>query len=156
MRRLSIQRTTVTGKSATRWMMENVRKKAIRRLCSLRLPDEIEKIRCGRDYRYPPWVRKGIFEIVQRESPVVTEVEGQYLGLRDALRCAAAREFYRPRNNASASRNYYSSNNNTFDSAIFGGIGMRAYNNIDINSIIDAVFTDDIPKAGEGALGLHD
>ncbi|KIJ27767.1 hypothetical protein M422DRAFT_271002 [Sphaerobolus stellatus SS14] len=54
------------------------------------------------------------------------------------------------------SRNYYSSNNNTFDSAIFGGIGMRAYNNIDINSIIDAVFKDDIPKAGEGALGLHD
>ncbi|KIJ27773.1 hypothetical protein M422DRAFT_190596, partial [Sphaerobolus stellatus SS14] len=82
---------------ATRWMMENVRKKAIRRLCSLRFPNEIEKIRCGRDYRYPPWVREGILEIVQRESPVVTEVEGQYLGLRDALRCAAAREFYRPR-----------------------------------------------------------
>ena len=79
-------------KLAAMWEMTEIRMMAIQRLNTInRFPSPVAQIEYGRKYGYAPWIREGISALVTRELPL-SESDGMELGIRDALRCAAARE----------------------------------------------------------------
>ena len=80
---------------ASLWEMTEVRTQAIRRLDKLdSFPSPIAKLFCGKEFKYDPWVRAGIQTLVSRTEPL-SEEEGNELGMKDTIRCAAAREMIR-------------------------------------------------------------
>jgi hypothetical protein len=75
--------------------MRDVRFQAIDKLQKIDgFPNPTDKIDAGRIFRYKPWIRDGFLKLVTREKPSLSEQEGSVLGLKDALRCASAREEY--------------------------------------------------------------
>ncbi|KAF8515518.1 hypothetical protein BU17DRAFT_67888 [Hysterangium stoloniferum] len=136
-------------KLAYKFEMYDIRNQAIIRLHQIDgFPSPTDKIDSGKKYGYKPWIRDGFLKLITRETPSLSEEEGAVLGLKDALRCASAREEYYKHPNSPYTvkriQHVQYGYSNYREEITYTGPNLEI-----ANSILDKIFGKEIPKVGE-------